>query len=271
MAGDAELLRAFDLVPCLNSLEQAARHLAELPTHPTALQIDSGMNRLGLEPAEIERLQPDFARLAPRLVISHLACADEPGHQMNAAQRAAFMAMRTLLPGVRWSLAATGGILLGPDFHFDLTRPGVGLYGGLPFTGARAVVTLSLPVVQVRDVAPGETVGYGAAWTATRPSRIATLAAGYADGLIRRIGESDATVFAGATSCPLVGRISMDLAAADVTDLPVVPDGLEILGHHQSVDALAKAAGTIGYEILTALGGRYERHYTHGPAGSLAT
>jgi alanine racemase len=162
--------------------------------------------------------------------------------------------------GVARSLAATGGTLLGTAYHFDVTRPGVGLYGGMPFSGAQPVVRLSLPVIQIRDVAVGETVGYGNTWVATKPSRIATLAAGYADGLIRAM-TGRAKVFVGNTPCPLVGRVSMDMLGVDVTHLAEAPEVLDILCPAQSVDALADAAGTIGYEILTSLGNRYERSY----------
>jgi alanine racemase len=158
------------------------------------------------------------------------------------------------------SLAATGGILLGPDYHFDLCRPGVGLYGGLPFADARPVVRLDVPVIQVRDVAPAETVGYGATFQARRPTRVATLAAGYADGVIRAMGGK-AQVMHEDRPLPLLGRVSMDLLTVDVTDLEEVPEHLQLLGQAQGVDDLADAAGTIGYEILTALGARYDRIY----------
>jgi alanine racemase len=261
MQGDAELCRTYDLVPCLNSPAQMAAFAQALPGRPCALQLDSGMNRLGLEAAELEASADLLARLAPVLAISHLACADEPSHPMNAAQARAFAELAARLPGVRLSLAATGGILLGPGFHHGMTRPGVGLYGGLPFAEARPVVTLALPVIQVRDVAPGEAVGYGAAWAAPAPSRIATVAAGYADGLLRAVGEGGIAVYAGDTPCPVVGRVSMDLITVDVSALAEVPDALEILNARQTVDDLARAAGTIGYEVLTSLGGRYERVY----------
>lgn len=261
MPGDAALMREFDLVPCLNSPPQVADFLKFLPGRPCALQIDSGMNRLGLEPMELADILPLLPQLAPTLVISHLACADEPDHPMNRAQAAAFGQLAAHLPGVRASLAATGGILLGETLHFGMTRPGIGLYGGQPFAAARPVVGLSLPVIQVRDVAESEVVGYGAAWTAPRPSRIATVASGYADGLPRALGNAPLALFSGATALPVVGRVSMDLLTVDVTGLDPIPDRLEILNEHQGIDALARNAGTIGYEILTSLGPRYERVY----------
>ena len=264
MAGDAPAIAGAGLVPLLNAPEQAARHRAALPGHAFGVQLDTGMNRLGFEPADWQGLAPELLALRPRLVMSHLACADEPGHAMNAVQLAAFRRMTEGMDVPR-SLAATGGILLGPEYHFDATRPGIGLYGGAPFGAAAPVVRLTLPVIQIREVAAGETVGYGNAWTASRASRIATLGAGYADGLMRAL-TGKAQVWHGATPCPLVGRVSMDMMAADVTDLHEMPETLEILGPAQGVDALAAMAGTIGYEILTALGPRYRRDYIAGAA-----
>ena len=264
MAGDAAALSGSVLIPLLNSPEQIARHRTALPGHPFGIQLDTGMNRLGMEEADWRAMAAEVLAEKPRLIMSHLACADEPGDAMNAAQLAAFRRM-TDGAGVPRSLAATGGILLGPDYHFDMTRPGVGLYGGLPFADAAPVAHLSLPVIQIRDVAAGESVGYGNAWTAPAPARIATLAAGYADGLIRAM-TGRAKVFAGETPCPLVGRVSMDMMGVDVTHLPEPPEALDILCPAQGVDALAEAAGTIGYEILTALGHRYARDYRGGAA-----
>ncbi len=257
-AGDAGLYRDHDLIPCLNSVEQASDLASYLPGHAFALQLDTGMNRLGLEAGDLARL-PELG--TPRLTLSHLACADTPEHPQNAAQLAAFRAMA---PEGRRSLAATGGALMGADYAFDLTRPGIGLYGGLPFARAQPVVRLSLPVIQVRDVAEGESVGYGADWIAARPSRIATLSSGYADGLFRALGGGPSgglTLWAGDVPCPAVGRMSMDLITVDVTDLADRPRVLDLLGPHQGIDAVAQAAGTIGYEVLTALGARYARRY----------
>ncbi|MCB1368378.1 MAG: alanine racemase [Rhodobacteraceae bacterium] len=262
MVGDASALRDNALIPLLNSPEQWQRHQADLPGHAFGIQLDTGMNRLGMEAAEWAGLRDHILPAKPGLVMSHLASADAPGDPLNAAQLAEFHAMTEGL-NLRRSLAATGGVLLGPDYHFDLCRPGIGLYGGLPFGDACSVLRLSLPLVQVREVRPGEIVGYSGTWEATRPSRIATLAAGYADGLIRAM-SGKALVWAGDTACPLVGRVSMDLMAVDVTDLDKVPEAFDILGPHQSVDDLAAAAGTIGYEILTSLGGRYNRVYIGG-------
>lgn len=189
MAGDTEMLNDLELTPMLNSLEQITRHLEALPGHPFGVQLDSGMNRLGVEPVEWQAVAPIIIEAGPVMLMSHLACADEPDHPMNQAQLEAFHEM-TDGTGLPRSFAATGGILLGPKYHFDLTRAGIGLYGGRPFEMAERVVTLSLPVIQTRDVMPGEVVGYAASWEPEMPSVIATVAAGYADGLPRRLSNN---------------------------------------------------------------------------------
>ncbi len=262
MPGDTEMIDDLGLIPMLNSLDQVMRHFEALPGAPFGVQLDSGMNRLGMEAAEWEAVAGIVLGAGPRLLMSHLACADEPGHPANAAQLAEF---RRLSDGVTVprSLAATGGILLGPEYHFDVTRPGIGLYGGLPHEAAAPVVRLELPVVQCREVSAGETVGYGCAWEAEIDSQIATVAAGYADGLMRSLAGR-ATLWAEATPCPVIGRISMDLITVDITHLNDQPKTLEILCPEQGVDDLADTAGTIGYEILTSLGARYQRSYIGG-------
>jgi alanine racemase len=259
LPGDTEMIHDLDLTPMLTSLDQITRHLEALPGHPFGVQLDTGMNRLGVELLEWEAVAPILIDAGPQLLMSHLACADDPEHPMNEAQLRMFHQM-TDGTGLPRSLASTGGILLGPRYHFDLTRPGVGLYGGRPFEAARPVVTLSLPVIQTREVAAGESVGYGASWIADRPSVIATVAGGYSDGLSRALSNR-VMLWDGDTPCPLVGRVSMDLITVDISHLPEVPRSLDILGPRQSVDDLATAAGTIGYEMLTALGPRYERRY----------
>ncbi|SFM74814.1 alanine racemase [Thioclava dalianensis] len=259
MSGDARLIGEAGLIPMLNSAEQIARQMAALPDAPFGVQLDSGMNRLGLEADDWAKAAPALLAKSPALIMSHLACADEPAHEMNARQLAEFTRMTQGLDVPR-SLAATGGTLLGPGYHFDMTRPGIGLYGGRPFTEARHVATLSLPVIQTRIVQPGEPVGYGNTWHAERVTKIATISAGYADG-IHRVLSNLPHLYAGETPCPLRGRVSMDLLTVDVTDLAEVPETLDLIGPHQGVDALADLAGTIGYEILTGLGPRYARHY----------
>lgn len=260
MSGDTDMISDLHLTPMLNSIDQMLRHVEALPDHPFGIQLDTGMNRLGMEPGEWAALRELAEPQNPTLVMSHLACADEPDHPMNAHQLESFLAMTEGMSTPK-SLSATGGILLGKDYHFDMTRPGVGLYGGLPFEKAEPVAHVSIPVIQVRDVAQNESVGYGNTWIAERDSRIATVAAGYADGLIRAMGPN-MNLFHGSTACPIVGRISMDMIGVDITHLGEDPRELDILTEDQTVDHLADAAGTIGYEILTSLGARYQRRYS---------
>lgn len=268
MEGDSARIRAFNLVPMLTSRAQVERHFAQAPGLPFGVQLETGMNRLGIDAADWAIMAPAVIARKPRLLMSHMACADEPGHPLNDTQLARFRAM-TDGTGVARSFAATGGILLGRQYDFDLTRPGIGLYGGAPFAAARPVVRLSLPVVQVRTLRAGDTVGYNATWAARGPARVATLAAGYADGFFRALSNR-AVLYHGATPCPLVGRVSMDLVTVDVTAAQGTPEALELLGPAQGIDALAGAAGTIGYEILTALGQRYARQYVNRSTGELA-
>lgn len=259
MAGDTQMIAALDLTPMLNSVAQLTRHFESLPQHGFGIQLDTGMNRLGMEMSEWAAVAAIALAQHPRLVISHLACADEPDHPMNPHQLAQFHQMTDGITVPR-SLAATGGILLGPQYHFDLTRPGIGLYGGLPFAQAQQVVALDLPVVQIRDIALGEVVGYGNSWQAVRPSRIATVSGGYADGIMRALSDR-AQFFSGDQAVPAVGRVSMDLITVDITDLDHDPDRLSLICAAQAVDDLADRAGTIGYEVLTQLGARYRRQY----------
>lgn len=240
-----------------------------------ALHVDTGMNRLGISVS-------DAAALAPRirsenhgitLLMSHLACAEQPEHPLNARQIGAFREVRMFFRGIPSSLANSSGIFLGAPAHCDVVRPGVALYGVNPTPGQnnpmRPVIELQAHIVQVRSVPRGETVGYDAAWTAKRTTRIAVAAVGYADGYLRAASASDKTPGADAIvagkRCPLAGRVSMDLLAIDVTDLPdnTVRRGdlATLIGGEMTVDAVAGAAGTIGYEVLTGLGRRYHRVY----------
>jgi alanine racemase len=259
MRGDTDTIADLGLIPMLNSIDQMSRHFESLPGRPFGVQLDTGMNRLGLEWDDWAQVAEAALAGQPVLLMSHLACADEPDHPMNAYQLDLFRQMTDGL-GVARSLAATGGILLGADYHFDLTRPGIGLYGAAPFNGVNAV-TLDLPVVQVRTLTAGEVVGYGNAFQAPGPMRIATVAAGYADGILRSLSHKG-RMFWGDVPCPTVGRISMDLITVDVTHLPEDPEALTLIGPQQTPDDLAAAAGTIGYEVLTSLGNRYARRYT---------
>jgi alanine racemase len=262
LLAEPAIYRDAGLTPVLNSEDQARRWLAS-GAAGGVLQLDTGMNRLGVSLEEASRLAGDG--LVPTLVMSHLACASDAAHPMNAAQLALFNEARALFPDARASLANSAGVFLGPDYHFDLVRPGIALYGGVSVTGGdpvslRAVASLFAPVVQLREVPPGGAVGYGADWIAPRTSRIAIVAAGYADGVLRAAAAGG---FALAGGLPLVGRISMDMLAIDVTDAPGVEVGqeIELFGDATSINDLAAAAGTIPYEILTRISARAERVY----------
>jgi alanine racemase len=232
------------------------------------LHVDTGMSRLGLTAREFAALVERPPAIAWRAVMSHLACADQSDHPLNEAQRVRFAAAIAHFPGVPRSLAASSGIFLGPDYHFDLVRAGAALFGVNPQSGRpnplRQVVRLSAKILQIRQIDSGEVVGYGAAHVMEGAGRVATVGVGYADGWLRSLGGRGCGFIAG-TRVPLIGRVSMDLATFDVS---AVPEGLahpgatiELLGAEYGVDHAAADAGTIGYEILTALGARYHRVY----------
>jgi len=259
MKGDRDAVAASKARPLLNSPAQLAAYRADFPDGIYGFDIDTGMARLGFEAQALASLAFTFPAVRPALLTTHLACSDTPAHPMNAAQLATFTMLTAALPMVKKSLAASAGMMMGPAYHFNLTRPGIALYTGA-FEGGTMPVRAELPVIQIRQLMPGQTVGYGATWTAKRPSRIATLAGGYADGIFRSLAGIN--VFQGETPCPVIGRVSMDMIGVDITDLPSPPEWLTLIGPQQHPQVLADAAGTISYEILTALGARYNRVYT---------
>jgi alanine racemase len=243
------------------------------------VHIDSGMNRLGLSAAEVEAVagaKSSWNAFELTLVMSHLACSDEPEHAKNEVQRRSFDALRAKLPKAAASLANSAGILLGAAYHYDLVRPGIALYGGKASrsgaTRFAPVVRLAGRVLQVRDVPPGETIGYGATRTLKRPSRVAVLSVGYADGVFRALSVADnrhgLRIYFGSHPAPLIGRVSMDLITVDVTDIPheIAKRGawVELIGTHVAAHEFAAHAGTIDYEVLTNLGTRAARRYTGG-------
>lgn len=245
-----------------------------------AIHIDTGMNRLGLTVTEAQGIIPriNAGDHGITLVMSHLACAEQLNHSLNARQLATFREIRSLFSGVPASLSNSSGVFLGPHFQFDLVRPGAALYGVNPTPEAdnpmQPVVELKARIVQVRSIEKGESVGYGGIWTARRPTRLAIVSAGYADGYFRAGGSNDGTRGAEAVvagkRCPIAGRVSMDLMAIDVTDVEknAVRRGhmVTLIGEGITVDELAYHFGTIGYEVLTSLGPRYARVYKGGAA-----
>ena len=265
------------LVPVLNSLGDVLAHAAAGRSAGQArralLHLDTGMARLGLDAVEQARLVADHSLLAGLdllYVMTHLACADEPDHPLNAEQAARFDRACSVLPKFKRSFANSSGLFLGADYASDLARPGCALYGINPTPGLpnplRQVLRLEAPVLQIREIPAGASVGYGASFMAARPSRIATIAVGYADGYLRSLSGQGGAAYRG-LMLPLVGRVSMDLITLDVTDVPgLVPgDAVTLIGGAApSPDDLAARAGTIGYEILTSLGARYRRAYGAG-------
>ena len=297
--GTAGLDRAAGLVPCLAAPAELAEWRAEAAQAgqrlPAVLHFDTGMNRLGLGAAEAAALAADDAAaegLDVRLIISHLACADDAADPHNGQQLARFRALlgplRARFPAARVSLANSPGVFLGPDYHFDLVRPGIGLYGGNPLSGRAspfcAAVTVEARVIALRQLAAGDTVGYGATWTAQGPARIAVLAAGYADGYPRALGRASVPEKGGMPqekggqahiagyTVPVAGRVSMDMLALDVSTVPEGAirrgDMAELIGPNISVDEVGRRAQTIGYEILTSLGRRYMRRYVSDAGGA---
>jgi len=260
--------------PVINSTTELAEWDTFVGTHAwqggAALQVDTGMHRLGISPDEAAALAPraQTENHGIALLLSHLACAETPDHPLNASQIQLFRELHMLYPGIPASLVNSSGIFLGDAAHFDLARPGAALYGINPTPGRpnpmKSVVELTGRILQLRSVARDQTVGYGATWTAKRPSRIAIVALGYADGLLRAGSGTDerpggAAIVAG-KRCPIVGRISMDLACIDITELPEGAvhrgDPATMIGAEITADEVAASAGTIGYEILTRLGPR---------------
>jgi len=259
-----------DIIPVLCSLDEIDRWNYKKKCF---WQVDTGMNRLGLRADEFEKAFTR-AHIQPAFVISHLACADIPGHPKNEEQRLAVDAIARTYPLMRYSLANSSGIYLGPEYHFDLVRPGMALYGLNPTPETDnpmlPVVHLETRVLQIHEAKKGQTAGYAATYKFTKNTRLATVSLGYADGF-SRIGSNRAKLYWEGHACPIVGRVSMDLIIVDISDLPVnvIPpyegDFLEVIGSSQSADALAWDLNTIGYEVLTSLSTRSHRIYKTAP------
>ncbi len=272
-AGEAPMFRRRDLTPSLNDPGQisawaaAARDAGE--KLKAIVHFDTGMSRLGLSPREADALIADPSALAGldlRYVMSHLVSSEERNNPLNVAQLERFKRIRAAFPAARASFANSSGVFLGAGYHFDLARPGCAVYGINPTPGfenpVRAVARLEARVLQVREIDHPQTVGYGATWQATRTTKVATIACGYADGWLRSLSGRGAA-YVGQTQVPFLGRVSMDLITLDVSAVPDASPGqmVELLGSRMTVDEVADRAGTNGYEVLTRLGRRFARTY----------
>jgi alanine racemase len=281
--GAAPLYVGERLMPILSSIpmleEWLQACLSRNEAFPAALHFDTGINRLGfrLNEASIVKRMIDQVGYKPQMIISHLACADQPSHEKNRTQLALFSSILAQFPGIPASLANSAGLMTARDMHFQMVRPGIALYGGRAVAGRRnpmtRVVSLEAPILQIKDVKTGESVGYGAAYTLSRDSRIAVVGIGYADGFFRAQSATNnrpgGKVAIAGHFAPVVGRVSMDMIQVDITDLsepPMPGDMVELLGPNISVDDQADVAGTIGYEVLTSLKGRYSRSYVDAEA-----
>lgn len=275
MPGEEEHAADLGVTPVINCLEQAAAWATEAKVRGTrlkaAIQIDTGMSRLGLSEADVASLRADslFAEaVEPILLMSHLACADTPAAPASAGQLAVMQRVAAHFPGLPVSLANSGGVFLGGDFHFALARPGIAVYGGAPVSDLanpmEPVVRIDIPVIQARTVPAGTAVGYGGTFVTTGETRLATLSGGYADGIPRHLSSRGALYYQG-VRLPIAGRVSMDSLTVDASALPegVLRLGtmVEFVGPSQSLEQVAADAGTISYEILTRLGRRYRRVY----------
>jgi alanine racemase len=269
LSGTLEELVVNSLIPVLNSVEQIENWLPHA-NHAAALHIDTGMSRLGLPPEECSKIL--FKKLYNiDLVMSHLSCAEDKNHLKNSQQLSLFKKFHKLIPSENASLASSSGIFLGPDYHFDLCRAGISLYGINPTPLSQnplvQVVRLQAKIIQIRYVDTPQTVGYGATHRVVKPTKIATLAIGYADGYMRSLGNSG-VAFIENYKVPVVGRVSMDLTTVDITNVPdhllSSKTAVDLIGPNNSIDEIAKQAGTISYELLTRLGNRIERNYKSG-------
>lgn len=268
-SGAAPAFVAAGLTPTLNTLDEIREWAALGARLPCAIHVDTGMARAGLSAPELDALAGDaalLARLDIALVMSHLACSDEPDHPLNRQQLARFRAALARLPSAPASLASSAGVFLGPDYHFDLVRPGIALYGGNPMAQEpnpmRAAAMLTADILGVRTLLRGESAGYGATFAATRDTRLAVCNIGYADGILRALSNRG-VAFVGDTPCSYAGRVSMDLLTIDISAVPPSQAQrgaqVEIIGPHMTIEDMAARAGTASYEVLTSLGPRFTR------------
>ena len=272
------------LMPVLASMSQLTEWLDfclnQGRAEPAALHFDTGFNRVGFRMTEAELVQRELSQsgFEPQMIMSHLACADQPSHEMTRKQNGLFQGILNHFPNIPASLANSAGLMASKEYHYQMVRPGISIYGGRAINGRpnpmAPVVSMHVPILQIKDARIGETVGYGAAYRLRRDTRLAIMALGYADGYFRGLsgigGQVGGRVAINGTIVPVLGRVSMDMTAIDITDVEglVQPgDHVEILGDTIGVDDVADAARTIGYEILTTLNGRFPRRYTNVPDG----
>lgn len=275
MPGEEEYAATLGVTPVINCLEQAHAWAAEAKARGTrlkaAVQVDTGMSRLGLSEADAAEFSADAGlkdAIEPVLLMSHLACADTPANPASASQLAVMQRIAARFPGLPLSLANSAGVFLGGTFHFALSRPGIAVYGGAPVADVpnsmEPVVRIDIPVIQARTVPAGTAVGYGCTFVTTGETRLATLSGGYADGIPRHLSSRGAVYYQG-VRLPIAGRVSMDSMTVDASALPEgalkLGTMVEFIGPHQTLEMVAEDAGTISYEILTRLGRRYRRIY----------
>jgi alanine racemase len=271
------IFNEYDIIPVINNLDQLRDwkkyNSATGKSLNSVLQIDTGMNRLGLTANELYKILDNPTEINGANLcglMSHLACSDEPDHEMNQKQLLEFIKAKNKLPRMETSLANSGGIFLGKSYHFDLARPGIALYGATPNYNAcnplKQAIKLYGRVLQIRETGANQTVGYGASYKPTRDSVIATVGVGYADGYLRSL-SSNSYAFFNNIKIPIIGRVSMDCITVDISSVPtrtIKPgDFIEVMGDNFTIDDIAKAANTVPHEILSGLGTRHFRQYYH--------
>ena len=258
----SDLYREFDITPVINNLLEAKKFIEIFhQSHKSALQINTGMNRLGFNKKTLFKHIDVINSLPLTLILSHLACADDVPNRANKVQRDLFLGLCKNLPNIRKSLSASHGILLGSEYHFDMVRPGIGLYGGIKNEGLKQVIQIKVPVLQDFVIDKDMQVGYNFTYKAKKPMKVATLAMGYADGLPRTLSNRG-KLFSGSKSCPIIGRVSMDLVTVDISSLADTPDYLTVFSPEYQVDNFAKDCQTISHEVLVNLGERIKRIYS---------
>ncbi|MDC3076332.1 alanine racemase [Paracoccaceae bacterium] len=258
----ADLYREFGITPVINNLIEAKKFFEIFHnSYKTALQINTGMNRLGFNKKTFFEHIDVINSLPVNLILSHLACADDIPNKENKVQRDLFLELCKNLPNIRKSISASHGTILGSEFHFDMVRLGIGLYGGIKNDGLKQVIQIKVPVLQNFVIDKNMQVGYNFTYKAPKTMKVATLAMGYADGL-PRILSNKGKLFSGNRSCPIIGRISMDLVTVDISSLPDTPDYLTVFSPEYQVDNFAKDCQTISHEVLVSLGERIKRVYS---------